>query len=75
MGVVGRGWRNSAVNHYVRGPDRYVDLMQARVPLRSFHAQVSERDRRSGREICDSSGDFLQGVTRELLVLGCNLGL
>ena len=53
--------------------DRYVDLVHARSPShRSFRCQDSEFERRAGREVRDSTADFLQGMARKLLVLGSN---
>ena len=47
------------MNHPVDGPDQYIDLVYARAPHRSFRCQVSEFARRAGREVRDSTADFL----------------
>jgi hypothetical protein len=72
VGAVGRGWQDSAMNHPVDGPDRHVDLVHARAPHRSLRCQDSEFERRAGREVRDSTADFLQGMARKLLVLDSN---
>jgi len=43
----------------LHGPDRYVDLVYALAPHWSFRGQVSDFERFAGREVRDSTADFL----------------
>lgn len=71
MGVVGRGRQNSAVNHFVGGPDRHLDNpAQGRAPRRNLRSQLSKLGGRFGREVGGPAADFGQGVARQFVVCG-----